>query len=294
MVLKIRKNETGNIIGVILFLIPALVLFVAFFIYPVIHIAITSFTQWDGMSDPIFNGINNYIKIFKDKVFIRSIVNNVIWALVAGFLQVPLAMFTALMLAQKPKGWKIMRTVYFLPQVISGVALATMWSAVYNAQYGLLNGLLELIGLGKYSKNWLGTVQTAFPAILIYWVFYVGYYMVIMLADIQTVPEDYYEAAAIDGASKLRMSFSITVPLIKNSIFTCMTLAMVFGLRQFEQVYMLTDGGPANRTSVMVLYLYKEMQKYSYGTSSAAAMILIIVGSAVIIGLRILEKATDK
>jgi raffinose/stachyose/melibiose transport system permease protein len=114
--------------------------------------------------------------------------------------------------------------------------------------------------------------------------------MVIMLADVQTISEDYYEAAAIDGASRLRMSFAITVPLIRGSIITCMTLAMIYGLRQFEQVYMLTNGGPANRTSVMVLYLYKEMQNYSYGRSSAAAVVLILVGTLVILGLRLLGR----
>lgn len=284
--MQITKGETQNKIGVILFLIPAVTLFAAFFIYPVIHVAYLSLNQWDGMSDAVFVGFDNYAKIMSNKVFTRSIINNVIWALVAGLVQVPLAMFTALMLSQKMRGWKILRTIYFLPQVISGVALATMWAAVYNANYGMLNGLLKIVGLEHLSRNWLGTVQTALPAILIYWVFYIGYYMVIMLADMQTVPEDYYEAASIDGASRLRMSFEITLPLIRGSIITCMTLAMIYGLRQFEQVYMLTNGGPANRTSVMVLFLYKEMQNYSYGTSSAAAVVLIFVGTLVIMGLR--------
>jgi len=288
--LNLGRSNLQNRIGVALFLLPALAMFAAFFLYPVIHVAILSLTTWDGMSDAVFSGFENYRRIFADKVFIRSIGNNLLWAAVAGFLQVPLAMLTALMLSQKMRGWKVLRTVYFLPQVISGVALATMWAAVYNASYGLLNGILKLVGLGHLATNWLGTVQTALPSILIYWVFYIGYYMVIMLADVQTIPEDYFEAAAIDGASRLRMSFAITVPLIRGSLFTCMTLAMIYGLRQFEQVYMLTNGGPANRTSVMVLYLYKEMQNYSYGRSSAAAVVLILVGTLVILGLRLLGR----
>ncbi len=292
--MNVSKGNAQNRTGVFLFLLPALLLFLAFFVYPVVHVSILSFMKWDGMSDAVFNGISNYVKIFSDKVFMRSIGNNLIWALVAGAVQVPLALVTALMLAQKMRGWKIFRTVYFLPQVISGVALATMWAAVYNASYGLLNGLLKVIGLGHLATNWLGTVATALPSLLIYWVFYVGYYMVIMLADTQNIPEDYYEAASIDGASRLRMSFSITLPLIKGSVFTCMTLAMIYGLRQFEQVYMLTNGGPANRTSVMVLYLYKEMQNYSYGTSGAAAVVLILVGVAVIMSIRALSAWTDR
>jgi len=281
--MNVKRDEK---IGVLLFLLPVLILFIAFFVYPVIYLIIMSFNKWSGFDAPVFAGLANYIKIFTDKVFIRSITNNIIWALVAGFVQVPLAVLTAILLSYKPRGWKVFRTVYFFPQVISGVALATLWSAVYNAQYGMLNGILRILGLGHLEKNWLGSLDTAFPAVLIYWVFYVGYFMVIVLADIQSIPEDYYEAADIDGASRIRQSISITVPLAKTSIVTCMLLAMINGMRQFEQVYMLTNGGPSNRTSVMVLYLYKEMQNYAYGTSSAAAVVLICVGTIVILTLR--------
>jgi raffinose/stachyose/melibiose transport system permease protein len=195
-------------------------------------------------------------------------------------------MFTAIMLSQKMHGWKLFRTVYFLPQVISGVALATMWAAVYNASYGLLDGLLKVMGLGAFQRNWLGDLTTAFPACLLYWVPYIGYYMVIMLADIQSIPADYYEAASLDGAGAVRQAFAITIPLIRGSLVTCMTLAMIFGLRQFEQIYMLTNGGPANRTMVMVLYLYNEMKALNYGPSSAASMVLIGIGTIVIVTLR--------
>lgn len=280
------KVERSERLGLILFLLPVLILFIVFFVYPVIYLITMSFTKWSGFDAPVFTGLDNYIKIFSDNVFIRSISNNVIWALVAGFVQVPLALITAILLSYKPRGWKLMRTVYFFPQVISGVALATLWSAVYNAQYGMLNGLLRILGLGHLETNWLGSLETAFPSVLIYWVFYIGYYMVIILADIQGISQDYYEAADLDGANRIQQSIKITIPLAKNSIVTCMLLAMINGLRQFEQVYMLTNGGPANRTTVMVLYLYKEMQNYSYGTSSAAAVILICVGTIVILTLK--------
>lgn len=281
--MTVKRDEK---IGIILFLIPALTLFTAFFIYPLINLIVMSFNEWTGFDVPVFIGLKNYMKIFGDKVFIRSVRNNIIWALVAGFVQVPLAMLAALILSYKVRGWRIFRTVYFFPQVISGVALATLWSAVYNAQYGMLNGVLGIIGLGRLGKNWLGTLETAFPAVLIYWVFYIGYYMVIILADIQCISDDYYEAANLDGASRIWQSIYITTPLAKGSIVTCMLLAMINGLRQFEQVYMLTNGGPANRTSVMVLYLYKQMQNYAYGTSSAAAVVLICVGTFVILALK--------
>lgn len=282
--MKPTRNDKGAIVA---FLTPALILLALFFVLPVLYVVIVSFLKWNGISAPSFKGLGNYALLFADKAFRRSILNNVIWALVAACIQVPLAMLMALILSHRPRGWKFFRTVYFLPQVISGIALAMLWRGIYNADYGLLNGLLEAVGLGKYAADWLGGLNTAFPAVLIYWVFYVGYYMVIMMADISTIDQSYYEAATIDGATPFQQDLYITIPQIKKtSLLTCVTLASVMGLRQFEQVYMLTNGGPANRTSTLVLYLYKKMQDANYGMSNATGMVLIIVGVIFIVCIR--------
>ncbi|MHB8061820.1 MAG: carbohydrate ABC transporter permease [Ruminiclostridium sp.] len=281
--MDVKKQD---VMKIIIFVLPGLALFTLFFVIPVGYVAITSLFDWNGITTPIYNGINNYKDLFGDKVFWRSVKNNVVWAFVAGGIQVPLAMLMALVLSKKPKGWKFFRTVYFLPQVISGIALAMLWSAMYNSQYGLINGLLRTVGLGEYAKNWLGTIETAFPCMLIYWVFYIGYYMVIMLADITNIDECYYEAAQIDGASGIMQHIYITIPLIKGSFQTCVTLAMIFGLRTFEQVYLLTNGGPANRTSVLVLYLYNQMRTNNYGGANASSVMLILTGACVILIIR--------
>lgn len=273
-----------------LFMTPALVLFILFFIIPVGYVLVVSLFKWNGMSAASFVGVKNYFTIWKDPVFRRSVINNVIWALVASCVQVPLSVLMALILNRKPRGWKFFRTVYFFPQVISGVALAMLWSAMYNSEYGLINGILHAIGRGDLAINWLGTLSTALPALLIYWVFYIGYYMVIVMSDLSGVDKDFYEAAEIDGASKIQQAWFISLPMIKSSILTCMTLAAVLGLRQFEQVYLLTNGGPANRTSTMVLYLYKQIQNTRYGPANAASVMLICVGVVVILGIRALFK----
>ena len=269
------------------FMTPALVLMLVFFVIPVIYVIVISFMKWNGINTPAFVNLRNFVLLFRDKAFKRSILNNVIWALVAGFIQVPLAMVMAIILSRRPKGWKFFRTVYFFPQVISGIALATLWRAIYRADTGLLNALLTSVGLGHLAKDWLGNLSTAFPSVLIYWVFYVGYYMVIMMADITTIDDSYYEAATIDGASDFQQAIYITIPLIrKTSLLTCVTLASVMGLRQFEQVYMLTNGGPANSTSTIVLYMYKKLQDANYGMASASAVILIIIGVIFIVCIR--------
>jgi raffinose/stachyose/melibiose transport system permease protein len=284
------KSKVIDKIGMILFLIPALVLFIAFFVYPIGFVVATSFMKWDGMSKAVFDGFQNYKNILGDNVFISSVKNNIIWALAGGFVQVPLAVLAALLLAKKPKGWKFLRTVYFFPNIVSGLALAMMWLAVFNSDYGILNALLKFIGLGNLQKNWLGDMSTAFPVMIIYWLFYIGYYMVIILAEISSIPESFYEAAEIDGASKIKQDLYITLPLIKGSIATCTTLAMVLGLRQFEQVYLMTNGGPDNTTSVMVLYLFKGLQNFDYGAANATGVILIIIGAIIIISIKKMYK----
>lgn len=284
--MKPTRSDRGPLAA---FLSPALVIMLTFFVIPVIYVIVVSLLKWNGISAPTVVWFQNFEKLFHDKVFIRSVRNNIIWALVAGFIQVPLAMLMAIILSRKPRGWKFFRTVYFFPQVISGIALATLWRAIYNADTGLLNGLLRAIGMGDAARDWLGTVETAFPAVLIYWVFYIGYYMVIMMADITTIDTAYYEAATIDGASDFQQAIYITIPLIKKtSLLTCVTLASVLGLRQFEQVYMLTNGGPANKTNTMVLYMYKKMQDANYGRASASAVILILVGIIFIVCIRVI------
>ena len=282
--MKLERSDRGPLLA---FLGPAIIMMVVFFVIPVLYVVVISLFKWNGISAPEFRAFRNFALLFKDKAFSRSVLNNVIWALVAGFIQVPLAMVMAIVLSRKPKGWKFFRTVYFFPQVISGIALATLWRAIYRADTGLLNALLNSVGLGHLAKDWLGTIETAFPAVLIYWVFYVGYYMVIMIADITTIDDSYYEAATIDGATDFQQAIYITIPLIKKtSLLTCVTLASVMGLRQFEKVYMLTNGGPANSTSTIVLYMYKKLQDANYGMASASAVILIVIGVIFIVCIR--------
>ncbi len=273
-------------IGIALFLLPGLILFTTFFIIPTFYVAIVSFLDWDGITAPTFAAFDNYTKIFADNSFVGSISNNIIWALCAAFIQVPLALLMALILAKKPKGWKAFRTIYFFPQLISGIALAMLWQAVYNSEFGMLNGLLEVIGLGHLATNWLGNPDTALGAVIVYWLFYIGYYMVIIMSEISGIDQSLYESAEIDGATKIQQDMYITIPLLKTSMLTCTTLAAIMGLRTFEQVYTLTNGGPANKTSVMVMYLYKQMQNYNYGEANATAMVLIVIGTVVILALR--------
>jgi len=200
----------------ILFMFPAFVLFAAFFLIPIISIGYMSFFSWDGVNEGVFSGFANYTRIFSHDVFWRSLRNNVIWAFAAVFVQVPFALLMALILSQRPRGWKFFRTVYFLPQVISGIAIATLWSSVYNSEFGLLNGILRAFGQDHLARNWLGDPQTALISVVIFGLFYIGFYMVIMMAGITDIDDTYYEAATIDGANRIQMAGLITLPLIRH------------------------------------------------------------------------------
>jgi raffinose/stachyose/melibiose transport system permease protein len=286
--MKIKKDE---IIWLILFITPAISLFLLFFIIPILFLFITSFTNWDGISAD-FIGIDNYVKLLNNKTFIRSIINNLYWCLTAAFITVPLALIIALLLAHRSRGWKVFRTILFIPQVVSSAAIALLWLALYNSEYGLVNYLLDYIGLSEYKNhNWLGSLSTAQPALIAFSLCYVGYFMVIMLAKTAGISDDYYDAATIDGASQFQKDLHITAPLIKSTFFLCIILAVIFNLRQFEFVYLMTNGGPANRTSVLVLYIWKELSIQRLGLGNAAGVIMISLGAILLIIMRKILKS---
>ncbi len=282
MFVKSRKNT----FWIILFLAPVLILFFLYFIYPLGFIFATSTLEWNGVSTPKFVGLQHYISNIQNKTFMLSVKNNFIWLFANGFLQIGMAALVALILARRPKGWKALRTIYFLPNVISQVAIAMMWAALYNAEYGAINQFLTAVGLENLTHNWLGEYGTALPSIIVQQVFYIGYFMIIILASVMTIPDSLYEAAEIDGASALQQEWHITIPMIKDILVTAMTLAMAYGLRHFEATFLLTNGGPANQTSVLSIQLYRKLSALKYGQASSISATLVILGLIMIVIIR--------
>lgn len=276
-----------------LFLFPVLAMIVAFFVYPILFLVFLSGMEWNGIQSMSFVGLENFINLFQDDVFQTSIRNNVIWALSAALLQIPLALLLALVLTRAPKGWKFFRTVYFLPNVISLVALAMMWSALYNPEFGLINYFLERIGAEHLARNWLGEIGTALPAVIFSYQIYVGYFMVIILAGTLSIPKEFYEAAVMDGANVLQQEIYITLPVIRGIIVTAGTLAVAFALRQFETTFLMTAGGPANRTPVLGLYMYRRMAGLDYGEAAATGVLLIVLGVVILSGLQRIFGTSD-
>ncbi|MFW5683643.1 MAG: carbohydrate ABC transporter permease [Spirochaetota bacterium] len=277
-------------VGIVIFLLPVLALFALYFIYPLGFVFVTSLLEWNGISAPQFAGLSNYVENLRSSTFQISVRNNFIWLFSLGVVQITLAATVAILLARRPTGWRFLRTAYFLPNVISQVAIAMMWAALYNAEYGALNQFLGLLGLEELTRNWLGEIGTALPAILIQQVLYIGYFMIIILASTMGIPQTLFEAARMDGASVLQQELYITIPMIRDILVTTMTLAMAYGLRHFEATFLLTNGGPANSTSVLGIMLYKELSALEYGPANAIGATLVLLGGVVIALIRALGR----
>ena len=277
------KNKNWK--WIIIFMLPITAMYIAFFIYPFGFVFFSSLTKWNGISAMEFVGFKNYAALFKDSTLQISVRNNIIWALSLGFLQIGLATIIAFILARRPLFWKSLRTVYFIPKVISGVAIAMLWKAVYNAEYGALNAVLSLITGNEWTHNWLGEFSTALPAIIAQEVMYIGYFMIIILAGVMSIPTSYYEAAEIDGASVWQQETLITLPVVWGIIVTAMTLAMAYGLRHFEATFLMTGGGPGHSTSTLALMMYDKIGARKLGQASTIGTILVVVGFFVIVTL---------
>lgn len=266
--------------AIIFFLFPALIFFVLIVFLPIFISGYYSTLDWDGLSKPVFVGLQNYKELFANTTggFVLSIKNSLLFVLVSVFIQLPISLFLALVLANGVKGEKFFLNVYFIPVIISTVVIGQLWMKIYNPDYGLLNSFLKSIGLGSMAKTWLGDPTTALGASFVPTLWqYVGYHMLLMYAAIKSIPTDIYEAAKLDGASGIKMAFKITIPLIKPMLKVCVTFSVIGALKIFDLVYVLTNGGPNHASEVPSTLLVNNIFVRSmYGYGSAIAIFIIL------------------
>lgn len=261
-------------------LIPTLLIYTTFSIVPIGISFYYSFMSWNGFSDVEFIGLANYIELFQDKYFWNSLKNNLYVILASVVGQLGIALFIALLLNRKIKGAQIFRTIGFLPVVLSSVVVALTWSLIYNSETGLLNEVLRLIHLDGLTQNWLGDRKLAMLSvcITIIWQF-IGLYLIIFLASLQNIPREILEAADIDGASEWQKTWSIIIPMMKETIFAALILAISGSLKTFDQILVMTGGGPAQSTEVAAIYMYNEaFDSLRYGYGNAVAIFIFIFG----------------
>ena len=264
--------------GIAISLTPAVLLFSIFFLLPLGAVLYTSFFDWSlaGLS---FVGLENYREMFDERAFQKAVRNNLIWSAAVVLLHVPLATGVAILLSEKMRGWKVFRTLFFIPNMISWAALALIYrNVVYNPQWGLLNSVLGRVGLESWQRQWLADLDWALPAVIATWMFNIGLWMVIIMAEIAGIPDNLYEAAEIDGASRPQQVRHITLPLLRNVIGTCMILSVSIGLVSFEVIFLMTEGGPANETLNLAMHLYNKFTFTQFGYANAIGVFLIGLG----------------
>lgn len=259
---------------------PALILFGIFFMLPVVSSFMFSFTNWNinRLFTPKFNGLKNFKYLFTDEYFFLALKNTVLFAcLTTGFI-VLLGLFLSVLLREGVYGKKFFRTIFYLPAVLSLIVVGIVFSSVLKMNGGILNQILDFLNLGQLKRDWLGNPDTAMGWIMFVQVWkWSGFAMAIYLAGIQGIPKDYYEAAIIDGANKWRQFKEITYPLLASSLTIVVTMNLIGGFKVFEQVYIMTGGGPGNATQVLGTYVYQEFSKGNLGRSTAMGLVLFLI-----------------
>lgn len=266
--------------AVFIFLLPALVLFLTIIIVPIFMSVTYSLTEWDGIGKKVFTGVDNYKELFltNSDGFWRAVKNSLIFAAGSVFVQLPISLILALILARGVKGERFYVSVYFIPVLISTVVIGQLWMKIYNPQYGLLNTVLRSMGLEQLAGNWLGDTKKVIFAVIVpvLWQ-YIGYHMLLMYASVRSISEEIFEAARIDGANGIQTALHITIPLMKPILKVCVTFAVVGSLKNFDLVYVMTGGGPAGASqlpSTLMVETIFSRNMYGYGSSMAIFIIL--------------------
>ena len=275
------KKIYSNKLHILIFLLPALILFCGVLIAPLGASFYYSFFKWDGMGPKTFLGFQNYKELFSSNAigFMKALRNSLLLALFSVVLQLPLALGLALTLGKKIKGERVFLSVYFMPVLISTVVIGQLWLKIYNPDYGILNVALRSMGLESLTKIWLGDQKVALAAVFVPTLWqYVGYHMLLLYAGVKSVPVELREAAMLDGATDGQVNRYIVLPYIKPILRVSVIFAITGSLKSFDLIYVLTNGGPLHATEVpstlMINMLFKRNR---YGMGSAIAVMLILL-----------------
>ena len=264
--------------AILFFVFPALIWFSLIALIPVFQSAGYSLLDWNGISAPTFVGLNNYKRLFGDPVFLKAIVNSLLLAGASVFIQLPISMLLAMILANGVKGETLYRNLFFVPVIISGAIIANLWMKIYHPSYGLLNQLLEALNLTGLQNEWLGNTQTSLAACFVPMVWqYIGYHMLLYYSSAKSIGEDILEAARVDGANKIQLVFRIILPQIVPMIKATVIFAIIGSLKSFDMIYILTKGGPVQSSVVPSLLMFTKIFTTSeYGYASAIAILIVV------------------
>ena len=285
------KKIYSNKLQILIFLLPALILFCGVLIAPIGASLYYSFFKWDGLGPKEFLGFANYRELFSSNAigFIKALRNSLLLAALSVFLQLPLALALALTLGKKIKGERVFLSVYFMPVLISTVVIGQLWLKIYNPDYGILNVALRALGLENMTRIWLGDKKVALGAVFVPTLWqYVGYHMLLLYAGVKSVPTELREAATLDGATDWQVNRYIVLPYIKSIIRVSVIFAVTGSLKSFDLIYVLTNGGPLHATEVpstLMINMLFLRNRYGMGSAIAVMLILLCFGFALLINM---------
>lgn len=261
------------------FLLPALLFYLFSVFYPIEESVRLSFMKWGGLGSKQFVGFRNYISLFKDKVFYTAFFNNLVYLMIVVGMQLLIGLLFAVLLTYMTRGVTLVKTLYYVPCIITTVAVTQMFRSMYATQpEGIINQLLRTVGLGSLATSWLTNVKTVLACVSIPegWR-YTGMYMVIFYAALVSLDPEICEAATMDGANGWQVLIRVKLPMIKEVLLLTLTMVLTGALRGFDIPFILTNGGPGNVSELMSTYMYKKAFSSSqYGYGSAIAVFIIL------------------
>jgi len=281
---------------VVAFILPSAVLYTVMVIFPVVQAAYFGFFKWNGLGPATnFVGLENYIRILSDDIFQHALLHNLLIILLSLVIQLPLALFCALLVRRSLRGRAYFRMIYFMPFVLSEVITGLIWSFIYHPRAGLLNWVLHLILPSWDPPSWLGTpnVLVLFSIFVTITWKYFGYHMILYVAGLQNISSEVEEAAQIDGATSGQITRYIIIPLLGPTIRLTIFLSVLGSLQFFDLVWVMTQGGPANASNTMATYMYQFgflRTQLGYGSSIAVIMFLICFGFSLLYQQRVMRR----
>ncbi|WP_108992391.1 carbohydrate ABC transporter permease [Paenibacillus agaridevorans] len=278
----LRSKQTQKWIFLLFAITPAFGGYLLFTLYPNLMSAYYSLLNWNGISDPVFVGFQNYVTLFQDKYVWRALFHNLIYMFFVPAFVILISLLLAYILTNKNyKGTPFYKVIFFFPNVLSSVVVALLWAFIYDGSFGLLNSMLRLVGINIGEYYWLGEIKTALWAIIPPYVWAgVGFYVIIFMNAMVTIPKSLYESAILEGATPMTRLVKITIPLIMPIVRVGALFLVLGSLKGFEHVLILTNGGPAGSTDVIGLYMFNlafGAEYHNYGYASAVGMFLFIV-----------------
>lgn len=275
-----KSNREARI--AILYILPALLLILSLVFLPIVLNLYNSFFRWNSFeAGRTFVGFEYYWRLFKDPIFYTALKNNSLYAVISLTCQVGGGIIIAAILEDKliRRFQPFFRTVFFIPSVISIAVVGLLWQLLYNPEVGLVNGVLNAIGQSEWAHSWLGDSKTAIYAVVAVsqWQ-YTGYITMLLLIAMQKIPSEYYEAAMIDGASKIKTFFHITIPQVKEMILVASVITVIGAFKVFDEVYVMTNGGPGRSTEVLGTMLYRSaFRNDEMGYASTIGTIIFVI-----------------